>query len=232
MFAPWRQVETGSPVIDLAEGASPGSKMLRSTCNRKWRQLERDYGRVEVELKASDPAMLELCLKWKSAQYRRTGVFDLFTRPWARTLAEAIASQDEPEFAGTVSVLHVGGQPIAAHLGMRSSTVWHYWFPAYDPEFQRYSPGMLLLLEMIAGAPTLGLKIIDFGKGDSGHKLRLANRRMPLIEGSVVTDQSLLRLRQKRAKVKQWVQGAPFPHLLSSPVSKLVRWGWRKILFR
>ena len=37
-----------------------------------------------------------------------------------------------------VSFADNGGERlVAAHLGMRSRTVWHYWFPAYDPAFAK-----------------------------------------------------------------------------------------------
>ena len=50
------------------------------------------------------------------------------------------------------SVLYVADQPAALHLGMCCRGVWHSWFPTYDVAFAKYSPGLLLLLEL-AGEP-------------------------------------------------------------------------------
>jgi CelD/BcsL family acetyltransferase involved in cellulose biosynthesis len=220
MFTSWRSVETESPVVDLEQGASPGSTALYSDHRRKRRRLEREVGPVEVQLQTVDPATLEFCLKWKSEHYRRIGAPDLFAMPWARSLVETIASHDKPEFAGMLSVLRAGGQPIAAHFGMRSGNVWHYWFPTYDPRFQRYSPGILLLLEMMAEAPKLGINMIDFGRGDNDYKFRISNRRVPLIEGTVITNPFVW---QCRTKITRFVKGSPRLKSILKPAYRLYR---------
>jgi CelD/BcsL family acetyltransferase involved in cellulose biosynthesis len=209
MFAYWRTSSSGSLVVDLDENARCGSTALYSNHRRKKRRLEQDFGRVEAELQTVDPLIFNMCLKWKSEQYRLNGTPDLFARPWARSLIEIIASQCKPEFSGVLSVLRAGGQPVAAHFGMRSGSVWHYWFPAYDPQFRRYSPGILLLLEMIAGAPKIGIKMIDFGKGDSNYKLRLANRKVPLIEGGVTTNKLIFHLMKSNNNLKLIAKSSP-----------------------
>ena len=91
MFAPWRMIETESPVVDLDQEQAPGSTALYADHRRKRRRLEREVGKVEVELQTTDPSMLEFCLKWKSAHYHRIGTPDLFARPWARSLMDVIA---------------------------------------------------------------------------------------------------------------------------------------------
>ena len=48
---------------------------------------------------------------------------------------------------GSAHDLRADGQLVAAHLGMRTATTLHYWFTAYSPDFQQYSPGRALLLE-------------------------------------------------------------------------------------
>ncbi len=218
MFEPWRVIETESPVVDLDQGEAPGSTALYADHRRKRRRLEREVGPVEVELQSTDPSMLEFCLEWKSAHYRRIGTPDLFLRPWARALMELIALHRKPEFSGMLSVLRAGGQPIAAHFGLRSRNVWHYWFPTYDPQFQRYSPGILLLLDMMAGAQKLGINMIDFGRGDNDYKLRIANRRVPLIEGTVVTNPLIWSC---RSKLTQLVKAAPAIKSLLKPAHRI-----------
>jgi CelD/BcsL family acetyltransferase involved in cellulose biosynthesis len=223
MFAPWHAYRTGSPVIDIADGPPIGFPKLQANHSRKRRKLEREVGPIEVELVTYDPSMLDLCLQWKSAQYLRTGLFDLFTKPWIRTLAEDIASQRNPDFAGMVSVMRAGGKPVAAHFGLRTNTVWHYWFPVYDYQFHQYSTGMLLLLEMVAGASPLGIKTIDFGRGYTDYKMRLATRVVSLIEGRVLADQSLMRLLQGRAMMEKWLVKAPVARWLATPASAMMQ---------
>jgi CelD/BcsL family acetyltransferase involved in cellulose biosynthesis len=74
---------------------------------------------------------------------------------------------------------------VAAHFGMRSRNIWHYWFPAFDPAYEKFSPGITLLLKMAQAAQGLGISVIDLGKGNQAYKQRLMNRAIPLAEGFV-----------------------------------------------
>src|SRR5678816_1993574 len=94
---------------------------------------------------------------------------------WGRELVERIHSAHEAGFAGMLSLLYADDRLVAGHLGMRSRTVWHYWFPAYDAALAKYSPGLILLLKMAENAQSLGLRAIDLGKGLSQYKERLMN---------------------------------------------------------
>jgi CelD/BcsL family acetyltransferase involved in cellulose biosynthesis len=89
------------------------------------------------------------------------------------------------EFAGMLSALYAGGELVAAHMGMRSRTCWHYWYPAFDPRLARYQPGLVLLLEMARHAADLGVTRIDLGAGDEHYKVRLANASDLVARGRV-----------------------------------------------
>ncbi len=206
------------------EATRVGSTSLHSNHRRKWRRLEEKHGEIQVDLEVHDPTVLDRCLKWKSEQYLRSGNLDLFTRPWARELAYLISSFREPQFAGMLSVLRVDGRPIAAHLGIRSLKFWHYWFPSYDPKFQRFSPGILLLLKMIEGAPEIGVEVIDFGKGENPYKLRLFNHRTPLLEGCVTSNRSIWMVSQTQTKFKQLVKSSPASEYIIPPMRRLLQW--------
>lgn len=223
-FAPWKTVNTSSPILDLSEADQAGSTSLHSNHRRKWRRLEEAHGKIQIDLDVQDPALLATCIEWKSEQYRRSGYLDLFSRPWARALADVISTYRERHFAGMLSVLRVDGKPVAAHFGIRSLKFWHYWFPAYDPEFQRFSPGILLLLKMIKGAPELGIEAIDFGKGDNHYKLRLFNRRVPLLEGCVTANQPLWMVIRTQTKLKQLAKNSPASDFIVPPMRRLMQW--------
>src|SRR5206468_1304391 len=122
---------------------------------------------------------------WKSRQYVASSKDDLFARDWPRRIVGRIHQTQAEDCAGILSILYAGNRLLAGHIGMRSRTVWHYWFPAYDTEFAKYSPGLLLLLKMAEHASALGLHVIDLGMGTSLYKDRLANRSVALASGSV-----------------------------------------------
>jgi CelD/BcsL family acetyltransferase involved in cellulose biosynthesis len=191
-FEPFHRRVRSSPYVDLSRGfetfvrerAAAGSDQVVDV-QRQAERLKAEVGTVRFEAHVDDTAGLEVLLRWKSDQYRRTGAVDIFTYPWVREVVSRIQATRNADFAGLLSMLYVSDQPVAAHLGMRSRSVWHYWLPSYERRFARYSPGLILLLKMAEAARELGLEAIDLGKGDALYKSRLANANATLAEGSV-----------------------------------------------
>lgn len=195
-FAAHRTGLAASPAIELPDGfeayekqqREAGSKAIKKLRSR-WRRLERDHGPVRFELDCRDPELLATLLRWKSARFESTGAADLLARPWFRDVVEAAFGASADGFDCPLSVLWAGDRPVSMHLGPRSRSVWHYWQPAHDgdPELARTSPGMLLILAMAEHAEELGVRALDFGKGDARHKLDFANAEVSLVEGWVST---------------------------------------------
>ena len=191
-FRPYRHAVTQSPVMDLLDGyprymeerRKAGSEQIKKALGLR-RKLERERGLIEVEVQSADGDLLRLLMDWKSRQYLESGKTDLFAQPWVVAVMEKILGARGAAFAGILSVLRVGGQPVALHFGLRSQTVWHYWLPVYDPEFAHFSPGILLLLAMAERAADLGVTRIDLGVGRAQYKQRLMNSATPILEGEV-----------------------------------------------
>ena len=134
---------------------------------------------------SDDPDLLAQTIAWKRRQYAETGVTDVLADAGGRELLGHVHAAREAGFAGVLSVLHAGDEVAALHLGLRSGGVLHSWFPAYNPQLHRYSPGLVLLLELAGAAPALGIRELDFGKGEARYKLALATGTVPLHEGCV-----------------------------------------------
>jgi CelD/BcsL family acetyltransferase involved in cellulose biosynthesis len=213
-FAPYHKLCEPSAIIDLSNGFAQyarerdaaGTRQL-DHCHYMMRRVEREVGPLRFVAQEKDPALLHKILNWKSEQYRRSRWPDLFARAWARGLAEQIQMTTTPGFAGMLSLLYAGPWLIAGHFGMRSDTVWHYWFPAYNRDFAKYSPGLLLLVKMAQQAEHLGLRSIDIGTGITLYKKRLMNASVPVAEGSVERPSYLLALRSARRKLRAWIKG-------------------------
>ena len=180
-----------SPAIDLSDGyetyergrRQAGSALQR--LDRQCRQFEREVGPVRFEMDARDPVLLEWVVQQKSKQCAEKGYTDALTVPGIRRFVDAVHAVHTPGFAGMLSVLFVGDRIAAAHMGMRSKSVWHYWFPVYEESLGKYSPGLLLLLRMAQAAPEMGIRKIDLGKGDSDYKQRLSNSGFELADAHV-----------------------------------------------
>lgn len=151
------------------------------------RKLAKKYGELRFEMQSSDLGDYQTLLKGKSQQFERTvgAAHDIFRVDWVCQVLEEIRLAKEPGFAGMLSTLHAGDKLIAAHFGMRSEKVLHYWFPWYDTSYAEFSPGLVILAQCAKHAAQLGLTSIDLGRGDQAYKLRFATGANALCEGAI-----------------------------------------------
>lgn len=185
---------SSSPVVRLASGFDSLCAIWRSqgsawdTLCSKERKLIRERGPWTYVAASRDPALLDTLIAWKRSQYRRTGVADALGTPNDRAFLHALFQTNDPTHAwqARLSVLLCQQRPIALHLGLCENGIWHYWFPAYDPDYSLYSPGLLLLREIIREACQLSFHLLDFGKGDSRYKSAWSNDTTPLLVGSLL----------------------------------------------
>jgi CelD/BcsL family acetyltransferase involved in cellulose biosynthesis len=197
-----------------AAGAGALGEMLR-----KFRKLQRER-RVRFEWHVADKAVFERLLAWKSEQYRRSQLTDLFAHPWIVDLLKQIRQTQTAALAGVLSVLYADDEPAAIHFGMQSGSLLHSWFPAYDVALGKYSPGAALLLAMLQHAGERGIVRIDLGKGDDEYKLTLANAAQPVAEGVVETRPVSGAIRQAWRQTRDWVRRSP----IREPARMPIRW--------
>ena len=211
-FKPFHKLCEPSALIDLSRGyeayvaerRAAGTEQIKKSMNLM-RRLQVEVGPIRFVPHSPDLDALANVLAWKSQQYRKTGWRDLFALKWGRSLVEHIHATQSESFAGMLSLLYAGDNLVAGHIGMRSRSVWHYWFPAYDPQLARYSPGLVLLLKMAEHAPQIGLRTIDLGTGLTLYKRRLMNASISVAEGSVERPSWLSFVRAARRKAKRLV---------------------------
>lgn len=68
---------------------------------------------------------------------------------------------------------------------MRAGQAPHWWFPVYDKDFARLSPGWVLLREVVRASPELGLSRIDLGRGEDEYKRRAMTGQVMVSQGLV-----------------------------------------------
>lgn len=168
----------------LADCAENDAKAMRNIRARQRRLNEID---AEVVIRIDDrrPEALDALIATKREQYRRTHALDVFVAPWAREAIDELFSRRDGALSGLLSTIEIDGRLAAAHFGMRSQSVLHYWFPVYWPEFSQLGPGLTLYLEIAREMAAQGVDAIHLGPGDYDFKRRLSNAGFGVVSGQV-----------------------------------------------
>lgn len=188
-----RRQRCGSHVADIgADGAafleerrSAHKDHFKKTA-RRLRAATRDFGEVRVTLGDPDGRAFAALSEWKQAQYRDTGKLNVFGIDWVQSVLDELRQREGAEFSGLTAALWFGDRLAAVEFGLVGGDIYHSWFPAYDPELSRYSPGLLLLHGLFEQAPARGLTRIDLGRGGDHYKKYYASHSVPLADGRVL----------------------------------------------
>ncbi|WP_405140840.1 GNAT family N-acetyltransferase [Sphaerisporangium sp. NBC_01403] len=191
-LVPAKHTRHPSPVIDLSDGYEAYVETLKQVSGKtykstayKSRKLQRDFGELRHDYGVSDGSVLRTLIDWKTGQYRRTGRADRFSRPWILRLVESLLQIDTEHFGGSLDMIYVDGRPVAGHFGLRTKTTLAGWFPAYDPAFAKYSPGLIHHLAMAERAAGSGIRLIDMGRGEKEYKEKLKTGELWVTEGRI-----------------------------------------------
>lgn len=191
-FAPHETDVRPAPVMDFTQGFDAWVEQVKTnspknlkTVRYKERKFGREHGGLRFEWASADPEVLRTLLAWKSDQYRRTGRVDRFAQPWIVELIDLMHAERSADFSGVLTMLYAGDVPVAGHFGLRTATTLVGWFPAYDTEYARYSPGIVHHMQMAEAAAADGLHMVDMGKGGKEYKDWLKSGVLYVAEGRV-----------------------------------------------
>jgi len=165
-------------VIDLSEGSaaymaalSARDRAFVQDTERRARRMEKEFGRVAFTVVPDPPAAaVEEVIEAKRAQYRRTSVDDPLASEASRRLLLELARDGGEDCRLVLTSLAAGDRMLARHLGLMHRGTLSYWFPVYDEEARRVSPGRMLLWHTILAAGSHGITLIDRGGGDTQAK--------------------------------------------------------------
>jgi CelD/BcsL family acetyltransferase involved in cellulose biosynthesis len=222
-FAPWFEGSRPSPFVDTTGGlegylgrASKSGKDNMGQARRRTNKAEKQLGPIRFAADVVDEDALREVVRLKRAQYAATEAPDYFAEPDRVEMLTRLLHTRGTEFAGVLSTVHAGPHLLAAHFGIRSGSVLHWWFPVYEPEFSSLAPGWILLRELVGAAPQLGVGRIDFGRGDDEYKRRAKTGEVMVAQG-VVTRSSAYRVvrRARNSLISAAKQSALAPQLRS-----------------
>jgi len=192
-FVPYRWVMEDSPYIDLSTGFEryrverrrAGSRVVDQAL-RKERKIRRENGGdLRFEFHDTTTEAFNTMLRWKTEQRQQSYSPNVLDHAWVRDVLHRLVGSGDENFRGVLSALYIKDELAAVHLGIRSSLVLHWWFPAYNTRFECYSPGMVLLNAVIRESAAQGIQRIDLGKGLERYKYSLMTGITPLAEGAV-----------------------------------------------
>lgn len=157
-WAEWEAAWKANPLPKSFDGA------------RQRRKLERDVGPIRFELDDTRPAVFDACVQWKSSQYVASGFTDMFANPRHVSFFKRLRDRG----VLLVSSLCAGDSLLAVHFGSLNDQRFGWWIPTYDPKFARFSPGRILLDELMKASFARGDLEFDFLIGDENYKFLYA----------------------------------------------------------
>ena len=164
--------------------------------------------------------VFESLIEWKHLQRVRTATVDILLWAWVRAFTRELCEIERDGFSGVLSTLRVRGRLVAAHLGLRTANVMHWWIPSYNPEFAHYSPGSILLLHLMKESAARGIRHVDLGKGNERYKFRFANGVTRLARGTVDLHPLRGTMRRGWLELTRWLTASP----LEAPLRWPKRW--------
>jgi CelD/BcsL family acetyltransferase involved in cellulose biosynthesis len=151
---------------------------------QKERKISREIGELRLEVGFSEEAFARL-LEWKQQACSKRNVRNILaSKGYAEVLAR-LPRIESPHFRHHFVRLMAGNQLVAVHLGMICHRRMAAWFPAFNPDFGQYSPGLLLLLQLVRNCEHWNVDRIDFGSGEFYFKDRFKTGESTMLEGIV-----------------------------------------------
>lgn len=178
---------------------------------RQRRRLAKDLGELQFVLNDARPHVFERCLSWKSAQYKATGLQDMFAD--ARNVALFHGLRERGVLV--VSSLSAGDTLLAVHLGSSHQGRLGWWVPAYDAQWSKFSPGRLLLEDLLKASHERGDIEFDFLIGDEAYKFQYATHNRvigpvgtpPMVDMlKAKAEKSVKALLEKNPRAMEWAR--------------------------
>ncbi len=169
---------------------------------RVYRNVDRDFSHRTFNWDDRSDETYERLLELKQQQFIRTGYHDVLKAPWTRKLFDRLRTFEGPRLRGRMISLFYDDQFASAEFNLESDRVMHGWITAFEQDLGSYSPGNMLVQDMLERMCSEGLSIYDAGPGADHYKRHYANIQTP-IESGVIQGNSN-RLHASRMVGRAW----------------------------
>lgn len=189
---PMKMHRSGANVSDLSQGWAPFLEQQQQNwpkhfkkMRRLYRNVDRDFSGISFQWDDRSDTAFDRLIELKRTQFDRTGLHDVLKPQWTQDLLDRLRHFEGRRFRARLSSLSYDDNRVAAEMVLQSDTVMHGWLTAYEPEYASYSPGNMLVQEMLQQMPEHGLTIYDAGPGLYHYKRHYSNMQIPLDTGVI-----------------------------------------------
>lgn len=174
---------------------APGETMLDRLSGKDGRKKLRykrsklsgvgDLSAVWVTDSATRQGVLDQFLGWKAAQFLALGIPDPFASAEIRMFLARSCTGEQP--AIRLFALHADTRLIAVLGGSGVNRHFSGMFTAYDPDpdVSRFSPGDVLVSDLILALAAEGMTGFDLGVGEARYKNHYCPEELPLVDAAL-----------------------------------------------
>ncbi len=150
---------------------------------RVYRNVERDFSGHTFNWDDKSDSAFERLIEIKQAQFARTGLHDVLKSQWAQALLDRLRQFEGPRLRARLVSMNYGGEHAATELNLQSDTIMHGWLTGFERKMSSYSPGNMLIQEVLSHLSNEGIMIYDAGPGLDHYKRHYANFQLPVDSG-------------------------------------------------
>jgi CelD/BcsL family acetyltransferase involved in cellulose biosynthesis len=216
-FEQYHWLKDDSRSMDLRDGFDAFCRERReagstfvSRIRDKTKKAVKALGPLRFEFDSTDPAALDSLVEWKSQQYDRIRSVNHLLKPGTLDFLKRLLARQGDDFHGVLSAMYLGDQLVAVHLGMRCRDVLHLWFPTYNEEFGKHSPGLIYFVEQARAAADMGIHRLDMGRGNDKFKTSMCSLGTPVAEGAVGLGLLSTSVRRTWLYARKWAESSRF----------------------
>ncbi len=192
-----------SVVVDLTEYSGWDeyfgrlAKKVRDDLKRQENNLSK-VGKIEFKTISGTEAIknsLETFFNLHARRWHKQGQTSQFMDPKFKARYLRLAELMAPGNLAEMAEIKVDGKTVASHFGFLFQGRYYYYTPTFDPEFNRFSPGKLLLANLLRSSFQRGLKEFDLLRGAEKYKFSWAGKAVELHGLTIFKKTMISRLR-------------------------------------
>jgi CelD/BcsL family acetyltransferase involved in cellulose biosynthesis len=144
------------------------------------------------------------------ARFQATGRTSSLSTSERRTFMQELAKRFAGSGVVTLSLLKIGGRPVAWNYGFQFHGSWFWYQPTFDSREEENSPGHCLLSRIVMEACDMKtMSFVDLGLGAEGYKERFGNSTRPTLYVTLTKSRRRHILQIVRYRAASLLKGSP-----------------------